>query len=155
MADQQVPDGPPAGANARRRRRPRGSLSRDQVVAAALALVDAEGAEALSMPRLARQLNAGVMTLYGYVRSKQELLDAVAMRAIGELRVEGLAEGEPRAVLEGWGHGLRSTLLAHPGVASVLVQRAVVGPGIFRGLEALLGPLQRGGIGAEESARAA
>ena len=43
-------------------------------------LVDTEGVEALSMPRLARQLDAGVMTLYGYVRSKQELLDAVAMR---------------------------------------------------------------------------
>src|SRR5581483_2838330 len=69
------------------RRRPRGSLSREVVVEAALALVDAEGVDALSMPRLARQLDAGVMTLYGYVRTKQELLDAVAMRAIAEVRI--------------------------------------------------------------------
>src|SRR5262249_22663006 len=131
-----------------------GSLTRDQVVGAALALVDAEGVDALSMPRLARELDAGVMTLYGYVRSKQELLDAVAMRAIAEVRIEGVGSGEPRDVLAGWGRGMRSTLLAHPGVAGVLVQRAVVGPGIFRGLEALLGALQRGGFELETAARA-
>lgn len=135
-------------------RRPRGSLTRDAVVEAALALVDAEGVEALSMPRLARQLGTGVMTLYGYVRNKQELLDAVAMRAIAEVRVRGLNDGDWRAILLGWGRGMREVLLAHPGIAGVLVQRAVVGPGIFRGQEILLGPLKREGFATEEAVRA-
>ncbi|HEU5326780.1 MAG TPA: TetR/AcrR family transcriptional regulator [Thermomicrobiales bacterium] len=137
-----------------RRRRPRGSLTREAVVDAALALVDAEGVEALSMPRLARWLDAGVMTLYGYVRSKQELLDAVAMRAIAEVRVRELHGGDWRAVLLGWGRGIRQVLLAHPGVAGVLAQRSVIGPGIFRGLELLLGPVQRDGFTTEAAARA-
>ena len=62
------------------------------MVDAALAVVDAEGVEALSMPRLARQLDAGVMTLYRYVQSKQELLDAVVIRAISEVQ---LGEADP------------------------------------------------------------
>jgi TetR/AcrR family tetracycline transcriptional repressor len=138
----------------RRQRRPRGSLTREAVVEAALALVDAEGVEALSMPRLARQLDAGVMTLYGYVRSKQELLDALALRAIAEVRVRDLDASDGRAILLNWGRALRQVLLAHPGVAGVLVQRPVIGTGIFRGLEALLTPLQREGFRAEEGARA-
>ncbi|HEX5414959.1 MAG TPA: TetR/AcrR family transcriptional regulator C-terminal domain-containing protein, partial [Chloroflexota bacterium] len=141
-------------ATGRRARRPRGSLTRDAVVEAALALVDAEGVEALSMPRLARQLEAGVMTLYGYVRGKQELLDAVAMRAIAEVRVPGLRTGDWRAILLGWGRGIRKVLLAHPGVAGVLIQRSVLGAGIFRGAEVLLGPLQQNGFATEEAARA-
>jgi AcrR family transcriptional regulator len=141
-------------APGRRPRRPRGSLTREAVVEAALALVDAEGLEALSMPRLARQLGAGVMTLYGYVRSKQELLDAVAMRAIAEVRVRGLDTADGPAILLDWGRALRRALLAHPGVAGVLVRRSVIGPGIFRGLEMLLTPLGREGFAPEGAARA-
>lgn len=148
------PESPAESPNSRRRRRPRGSLSREAVVEAALALVDAEGVETLSMARLARQLDSGVMTLYGYVRSKQELLDAVAIRAIAEVRVRDLGTADGRAILLNWGRALRQVLLAHPGVAGILVQRPVIGTGIFRGLESLLGPLQREGFEADDAARA-
>ena len=147
--------GPGSGGGSRpRTRRPRGSLTREAVVTAALAIVDAEGVEALSMPRLARQLDAGVMTLYGYVRSKQELLDAVAMQAIAEVRVPGLDAADAREILLGWGRGLRAVLLAHPGVAGVLARRAVIGAGIFRGAEVLLSPLGREGFDVADAARA-
>ncbi len=139
---------------AKRGRRARGSLTREAVLEAALALVDAEGVETLSMPRLARKLDAGVMTLYSYVRGKQELLDAVAMRAIAEVQVRDLQSGDAQAILLGWGHGMRQVLLAHPGIAGVLARRSVIGPGIFRGAEALLAPLQRQGVHGDEAARA-
>ena len=138
----------------RRPRRPRGSLTREAVVDAALALVDAEGIEALSMPRLARQVDAGVMTLYHYVRSKQELQEAVALRAIAEVRLRDLHARDAPAILLDWGRGLREVLLAHPGVAGVLAHQAVIGHGIFQGLENLLGPLQRAGLGVERGVRA-
>jgi len=121
-----------------RTRRARGSLSREAVVEAALAVVDAEGVEALSMPRLARQLDAGTMTLYRYVQSKQELLDALAMRAIAEVRLEGSDPGDAAGTLLGWGRGIRRVLLAHPGVAELMARRAVIGSGIFQGIEELL-----------------
>jgi AcrR family transcriptional regulator len=143
----------PVGAG-RRPRRPRGSLTREAVVDAALALVDAEGIDALSMPRLAREIDAGVMTLYHYVRSKSELLEAVALRAIAEVRLRDLQTTDASVILLDWGCSLRKVLLAHPGVAGVLAHQAVIGPGIFRGIEVLLGPLQRAGLDVERGVRA-
>ena len=135
-------------------RRPRGSLTREAVVEAALALVDAEGIDALSMPRLARQIDAGVMTLYHYVGSKSELLEAVALRAIAEVRLQDLQAKDASAILLDWGRGMREVLLAHPGVAGVLAHQAVIGQGIFRGMEGLLGRLQPAGVDVERGVRA-
>src|SRR5688500_6441543 len=49
--------------------------TREQVVAAAIAVADAEGLDALTMRRLAAELGAGVMSLYTYVRDKDDLVD--------------------------------------------------------------------------------
>jgi AcrR family transcriptional regulator len=129
-----------------RHRRPRGSLVREQVVDAALALADQEGLEALTMQNLARQLDCGVMTLYGYVDSKEGLLDAVALRGLADLRLPRPLPATSEAILATWGRALRLTLIAHPSLPVIFLSRAVIGPGILRGLEALLGPLGRSGI---------
>jgi TetR/AcrR family tetracycline transcriptional repressor len=129
-----------------RRRRPRGSLSRQQVVEAALELADREGVEALSMPALARRLECGVMTIYGYVDSKEDLLDAIALRGLADLRLPRPLPSEAAAVLVVWGRGLRSTLLAHPSLATIFLAQSVIGPGIFLGIEALLRALSRAGM---------
>ena len=55
-------------------RKPWGSLCREAIVEAALEIVDSEGMEALSMPRLAGHLGTGVMTLYGHIANKADLL---------------------------------------------------------------------------------
>jgi AcrR family transcriptional regulator len=67
------------------RRRPR--LSRDEIAAAAVYIADAEGFDALSMRRLAAELDAGTMTLYHYVRTKDELLTLVTDAVLGEVVV--------------------------------------------------------------------
>ena len=59
----------------RGRRRPR--YTRDEIAAAAIRVADAEGFDELSMRRLASELGAGTMTLYHYVRTKDELLALV------------------------------------------------------------------------------
>jgi hypothetical protein len=41
---------------------------------------------------------------------------------------------------------MRETLLEHPSMPVIFLSRAVIGPGIFRGIEALLGALARGGM---------
>lgn len=58
-----------------RQRRPRPELSRDLVVAAALAILDREGADQLSFRRLAADLGAGAASLYWYVPNREALLD--------------------------------------------------------------------------------
>ena len=56
-------------------RRPR--ITRDDIAAAAIQIADTEGLDALSMRRLAAQLDVGTMSLYHYVRTKDELLTLV------------------------------------------------------------------------------
>ena len=127
-------------------RRPRGSLSRQQVVDAALQLADQDGLEALSMLTIARRLDCGVMTIYGYVDNKDDLLDAIALRGLADVHLPRPLPGEPKAVLVAWGRAFRLALLEHPSLPMVFLSQPVIGPGIFQGIEALLGALSRAGM---------
>ena len=129
-----------------RKRRPRGSLTREQVVEAALALADDEGPEALTMPMLAHRLKCGVMTIYGYVDRKEDLLDAIAQRGLRDLRLPHPLPADAAAILLAWGRALRLNLIEHPSLPMIFLSRPVIGPGILHGLEALLGPLARAGM---------
>jgi len=79
-------------------RRP--AYTRERLADAALAIADAEGFEAVSMRRVAQELGAGTMTLYHYVRSKDELITLMVDSVMGEVLVpeEELA-GEWRPAL--------------------------------------------------------
>lgn len=66
-----------------RARQPR--LSRADLAATALRIADADGIRALSMRRLAAELDVGTMTLYHYVRTKNELLTLVIDAVMGEV----------------------------------------------------------------------
>jgi AcrR family transcriptional regulator len=66
-------------------RKPR--YTREQIAAAALAVADSEGIEAVSMRRVAQELGAGTMTLYHYVRTKSDLLDLMGDTIMGEVIV--------------------------------------------------------------------
>jgi TetR/AcrR family tetracycline transcriptional repressor len=138
----------------RRTRRSRGSLSREQVVDAALALADESGLAGLTMPNLARRLDCGVMTLYGYVDGKKDLLDAIVQRGMRDLRLPRPLPGDPAGVLAIWGRTLRTTLLEHPVLPAIFLDQPVIGPGILRGVEALLGALARAGYPPDAGVRA-
>jgi AcrR family transcriptional regulator len=126
----------------RSRRRP--TLTREQVFATALRLIDADGVEALSMRRLGKALDRDPMRLYRYAPSKDALLDGVV-----ELVLSGLVVPTPRGddwdeVLRRTAHAFRSIALAHPHVVPLLVTRPLATPlalrplGTLRPLEALL-----------------
>ena len=138
----------------RQRRRPRGSLTRQQVVEAALQLADQEGLDALSMQTLASRLECGVMTIYGYIDSKEDLLDAIAVRGLVDLQLQRPLPSEPAAVLVAWGRALRAILIAHPSLPVIFLSKALIGTGIFQGIEAMLGALDRAGMQAPAGLRA-
>jgi TetR/AcrR family transcriptional regulator, tetracycline repressor protein len=135
-------------------RRTRGSLSRETVIDAALALADGEGLEALSMPTLAHHLRCGVMTIYGYVDNKEDLLDAIAQRGLQDLQLPHPLPTDAAEILQAWGRAIRLNLIGHPSLPLVFLSRAVIQPGIVRGVEALLGPLARAGMPPEEAVHA-
>ncbi|HLQ57585.1 MAG TPA: TetR family transcriptional regulator, partial [Streptosporangiaceae bacterium] len=59
------------------------TLSRGEIVDAAIAIADAEGAEAISMRRIAQALRSGTMSLYWHVANKEHLLDMMLDTVVG------------------------------------------------------------------------
>ena len=98
------------------------------------------------MPNLARSLDCGVMTIYGYVESKEDLLGAIAQIGLRDLRLPQPPPQRAADVLMAWGRALRQTLLTHPSLPMIFLSQPVIGPAIFRGVEALLGRLGQAGI---------
>jgi AcrR family transcriptional regulator len=129
-------------------------LSRERIAAAALALVDREGLEALSMRRLAQELGTGTMTLYGYVRDKDDLLDAVIDAAAAESPAWGEHDGPWRARLTSAMRELRRGLERHPVLIQLRLRRPIMTPGALRGTEAGLQALVEAGLDPAGAARA-
>ncbi|MGO4958366.1 TetR family transcriptional regulator [Luteococcus sp. Sow4_B9] len=88
------------------------SLDRDEVVDAAVRILDDYGLGDLSMRRVADVLGVKAGALYWHVANKQSLLAAVADRVLAELAVVDV-DAEPHQALTGWAHDLRRVLLAH------------------------------------------
>jgi AcrR family transcriptional regulator len=98
-------------------RRP--ELSRDRVVAAALALIDREGLEAMSMRRLADELGVGTMSLYHYVADKEDLSKAVLEVVLGDFHRP--KPDEPWTdMAKAVASGFRASALAHPAAIGLL-----------------------------------
>ena len=133
-------------------RRPRGSLESEEIVEAALAIVDRDGLAALTMRRLAGSLGIGVMTLYGHVRTKEELIERIAELAISELAIPATGEWDARLVE--LFRDLREVLLRHPSVLYADTVQPLIGTGALRAADAALGILRSGGIDDEEAVHA-
>lgn len=140
-----------------RPRKQREHLSREQIVAEAVLLLDADGLEALSMRKLGTRLGAGATSLYRHVANKDELIELVVDEVYGELVVPG-AEGPDawRDAAAGVANGLRDMVLRHPWVASVLGQVGLVhlGPNVTRMTERMLAVFRTAGFSDEETERA-
>jgi AcrR family transcriptional regulator len=110
-------------------------LTRDQIIDAAIRILDVEGPDGLSMRHLGTELDAGATSIYWHVKGKDDLLDLVADRLIGEI----LAGLEPASTWRGWmaafARSMRRVLLAHPGVAPVVGRRVGLGPNALLALE--------------------
>ena len=113
-----------------RGRRPR--LNRDELAASAVRIADQEGLAALSMRRLARELGAGTMSLYYYVRTKTELLMLVVDTVMAENHVpEGELPEDWRDALVVIACATRATLRRHPWVMDI-AEDPPIGPNSFR-----------------------
>ena len=89
---------------------PRPALTRDRIVQAAVALIEREGADALSMRRVAAELDVAVMSLYNHVPNKTALLEGVAEHVVAGLELE-------RDPAVSWQEGARALVRAFRKVA--------------------------------------
>lgn len=120
-------------------------LSRERVLGAALALVDREGLEAISMRRLGEELGVEAMSLYNHVASKTALLDGVFEAILGELPPAPRVKSW-QATLRERARALRAALIAHPRALPLFATRPAVTPAAIRHVEEILDVLGQAGF---------
>lgn len=134
-------------------RRARSPLSVQRIAQAALELADREGLDALSMRRLADELETAPMTLYGYVRAKDELLDAIVDVAMRDVELPP-ASGSWRERLAALAWATRRNLDRHPALVQIRLRRPILTPTAFRSTEAGMQALADAGLPPAEAAHA-
>ena len=130
-------------------RRPQ--LTRERVVAEALAVIAHDGVQALTMRRLAARLGVVPGALYHHVRNKERLHDLVLDNVLAEVDFNIDPSLGWTAQLKLLAHRLRTVLEDHPGVAGILKTRDPLGPHSLALAEAFLSPLQTAGFGDREA----
>jgi AcrR family transcriptional regulator len=142
--DQAIPE--PPWRRPRRERTPRTPLSQQVIADAALRLLDRDGLDGLSMRRLAAELGTGAASLYWHVQSKDELLELLVDRVMGEIELPPPDPSRWQEQLKQLGHEVRQVLLRHRDIARVTLGRVPLGPNLVRFSEWLLGLLRAAGV---------
>ena len=137
---------PPPWRRPKKATRQRRPLSQELIVDTAMSVLDTEGFEALSMRRVALDLRTGPASLYAHVAGKDELLELMIDRIVGELETP---EPDPAR----WQEQIIESAIAahrvwtrHPGIARAALANIPVGPNSLRHSEATLAILRAGGV---------
>ncbi|MFH8462862.1 TetR/AcrR family transcriptional regulator [Streptomyces sp. NPDC017991] len=147
----------PERSTSRRERPAKPALTREGIIATAVALMQAEGLEKVTMRRLAQELDTGPASLYVYVANTAELHAAVLDELLGEVELgpaEAEAEGQGGGGGGGgWREGLTRVLASytdmlfeHPALARSALTARPSGKHYLRLLERLLALLDEGGV---------
>jgi AcrR family transcriptional regulator len=123
----------------------RSRYSLPEIQAHALALVDRDGPAGLTMRALAARLGTGPMTLYNYVRDRDELEELV-VAGITESIVIPPTTDDWAADVRAVAHAVRAATRAHPAAIPLILTRRTSSPAAYRPAEALIAALERGGI---------
>jgi len=131
--------------------RTRRALSPERIARGALKLIDRRGLDAFSMHKLSASLGCETMSLYHHLKSRGEVLDAVAGLLMAEIHAP--AEGTWQDRLRGFAHSYRAVALRHPRAFSLLATRPVNRPEGFSMLESASSTLRSAGFGPERAAQ--
>ncbi|SEF53498.1 DNA-binding transcriptional regulator, AcrR family [Nonomuraea solani] len=102
--------------------------SREEIVRAALELLDEEGLAGLSMRKLGAKLRAGATSLYWYVANKDELLELVYDEIWGEMTVPDHEEVGWRDAAAALAYSMRQVIVRHPWAAEFVGRLPALGP---------------------------
>jgi TetR/AcrR family tetracycline transcriptional repressor len=128
------------------RTRPRGSLSREEIIKEALALLDEHGPGALSMRRVADRLGVAPNALYYRVQGKADLIDGLIDQVYADLDLDPDPAGDWTQQLTTLSQAIRAHLLAHPAVVPFALQQPGLGPHSLRLGEAIYNVLRPAGF---------
>lgn len=129
----------------------RPTLSPTAILTAGIAIADSEGLAALSMRRLAKELNVTPMALYWHFADRDALLDAMAEQITSDARFvddpDDAWDSRYRSVLA----TLIELLRAHPWMGRLLIERLVPLPHYLTALEMLLDSSRSAGVDVHDS----
>jgi AcrR family transcriptional regulator len=126
--------------------RPRGSLTREEIIKEALALLEQQGPGALSMRRLADRLSVTPNALYTHVRGKADLIDGLIDQVYAGLTLKPDPAGDWTQQLATLSQQIRQHLLTHPAVVPYALQQPGLGPHSLRLGEAIYDILRPAGF---------
>src|ERR687886_1653277 len=110
---------------------PRRPLNRDRVLRAAIELADAEGVEAITMRRLAKELGVEAMSLYNHVANKDAILSGILEAVIDEIELPSRRVGWKKAIRTS-AISERDVLLRHPWASRLQTMHRTGGASAFR-----------------------
>lgn len=128
-------------------------LSRERILKAALALVDKEGIESLSMRNLASKLSVEAMSLYKHVANKDAVLDGLVEIILREMEIPPV--GTPwREAMRRRAWSVRHTILRHPWASVLIESRMAPGEARLRYADTVLSILNNAGFSPDVQYRA-
>jgi len=120
-------------------------LTRADIVDIAVAVADAEGTAAVSMRRIAKDLQVGVMSLYWHVESKEELHQLMLETVQAEIEAQ-VPSGDWRADLAAYARNTRAAMHRHPWAIDYIGAGPPSGPQDARNADRLIGALDGLGL---------
>lgn len=120
-------------------------LSRNRIIAAALSLADREGGKAVTMRRLGAELHVEAMSLYHYVRDREDLLDGIA-EAMVQTGIPMPVGDRWEDVVAAFASGIRATAHQHPGAFELVGLRPLHNPEAKLAISRLLSALEASGL---------
>jgi AcrR family transcriptional regulator len=112
--------------------RQRGSLTREEIVREALALLEEQGPGSLSMRKLAERVGVTPNALYTHIRGKADLVDALIDQVYAGLELDPDRSGDWREQLATLAVALRHHLLDYPALVPLALQQPGLGPNSLR-----------------------
>jgi AcrR family transcriptional regulator len=146
------PENAPARRRSTRDRPAKSPLSEDAVVDAALAILQTEGLEAVTMRRVALALDTGAASLYVYVSGRDGLLEAMLDRVAATIELEAADPSRWRDQLHSLLGRMHQALIAHPGLAALTLADPPSTEAVLLVTENLLGILLAGGVDPQDAA---
>jgi TetR/AcrR family transcriptional regulator, tetracycline repressor protein len=135
-------------------RAPWGSISREDIIDAAVRIVEAGGYEEMSIRSLAADLGVAPMSLYRHIADKDDLLEEVVDRLLAQVWRPVAGEDDWQAWVTEAAANLRHFLVTQPAALHVYLRHPVVSPSAIERMDAVMGVLRRTGLD-EATARSA
>jgi AcrR family transcriptional regulator len=137
---------PPWWRPSKGRERRRLPLSRDTIVDAALAILDSEGVDALTIRRLGQELGTGAASLYWHIAGKDELGELVYDRIMGEIELPDPDPSQWEEQLKDLARQAYRVMLSHNDAVRLSIGRPPAGPNTLRIVEWMLAVMRGAGI---------